>query len=358
MSNYIEYNDTIAFHPGYYIKEIVDESGLTQEDFAKRLGTTPKNLSMLIRGEQSLSIEIATKLSRMLGSSISYWLSLQQAYDEKIAEFMSAEELKREREVFKLIDYNYFRDNFGLPNLARRVDEQIKCVREFLSVSSLVVLERQSLAVSFRSYSDKLSQSNTVNANAMVQIAVNRVIRTIAPKYNKKRFEKAVAFALTQTKNHNGFLPAIVQAFREAGVVLVVLPNLKNSGVNGATKKVDGKVMLMVNDRRHYADTFWFTLFHEIGHILNGNLGVTFKGEAEDEADLYAQQALIPQDQYEAFIRSHQIFDEDAIIRFAESIDQDPGIVLGRLMNDKKVAFTNTHLSDRLRHKYNVVIAQ
>lgn len=66
MSNYIEYNDKIAFHPGYYLKELVDESGLTQEDFAKRLGTTPKNLSILIRGEQSLSIDVATKLSRML----------------------------------------------------------------------------------------------------------------------------------------------------------------------------------------------------------------------------------------------------------------------------------------------------
>ena len=42
MSNYIEYNGKIAFHPGYYIKEIVEESGLTQEDFAKRLDTTPK----------------------------------------------------------------------------------------------------------------------------------------------------------------------------------------------------------------------------------------------------------------------------------------------------------------------------
>ena len=48
MSNYMEYNDKIAFHPGYYIKEIIEESGLTQEDFAKRLDTTPKNLSLLV----------------------------------------------------------------------------------------------------------------------------------------------------------------------------------------------------------------------------------------------------------------------------------------------------------------------
>ena len=50
MSNYIEYKDSLAFHPGYYIEEIVEESGLTQADFAKRLGTTPKNLCLLMRG--------------------------------------------------------------------------------------------------------------------------------------------------------------------------------------------------------------------------------------------------------------------------------------------------------------------
>ena len=81
MSNYIEYNDKIAFHPGYYIKEIIEESGLSQKDFAKRLDTTPKNLSILVRGEQSLSIDIAMKLSRMLGTSVDYWLNLQKSYD-------------------------------------------------------------------------------------------------------------------------------------------------------------------------------------------------------------------------------------------------------------------------------------
>jgi addiction module HigA family antidote len=87
MNNYREHNDMIAFHPGYYIKEIVEESGLTQEDFAKRLDTTPKNLSLLIRGEQNLSTDIAMKLSRMIGTSVNYWLNLQNVYDALIAEF-------------------------------------------------------------------------------------------------------------------------------------------------------------------------------------------------------------------------------------------------------------------------------
>ena len=113
MSNYIEYNDRIAFHPGYYIKEIVDESGLTQEDFAKRLNTTPKNLSILIRGEQSLSIDIATKLSRMLGTTITYWLNLQQIYDadmialiEKMEQLPAAVDQKKlEETLLQLSEY-------------------------------------------------------------------------------------------------------------------------------------------------------------------------------------------------------------------------------------------------------------
>ncbi len=60
-----------------------------------------------MNGDQNLSIDIATKLSRMLGTTVAYWLRIQQAYDETIAEFLSEEELKREREVFKLLDYKY-----------------------------------------------------------------------------------------------------------------------------------------------------------------------------------------------------------------------------------------------------------
>ncbi len=89
MSNYIEYNDKMAFHPGYYIKEIIDDENITQEDFAKRLGTTPKNLSILIRGEQALSIDMASKLSRLMNTSVTYWLNLQNAYDALVAESMS-----------------------------------------------------------------------------------------------------------------------------------------------------------------------------------------------------------------------------------------------------------------------------
>ena len=96
MSNYIEYNDKIAFHPGYYLKEIVEASGLTQADFARRMDTTPKNLSILLKGEQAISLDMAMKLSRMLGTSVEYWLNLQKNYEMLVAEFKLQEELQKE----------------------------------------------------------------------------------------------------------------------------------------------------------------------------------------------------------------------------------------------------------------------
>ena len=353
MSNYTEYKDKVAVHPGYYIKEIIDESGLTQADFAKRLGTTPKNLSILVRGEQSLSVDMANKLSRMLGTSITLWLNLQQAYDQMTAEFMCMEELEKERDTFALIDYGYFRNYYGLPALPRKIDEQIEQVRRFLSVASLTVLEEQDLAVDFRSYKEELSRSNIVNSNAMLQIAINETLNSDTPAFDKKKFENCIDFALKQTKNHDGFLPAIKAEFEKAGVYLVVLPNIKNSGISGATKRINGRVMIFVNDRRHYEDTFWFTLFHEIGHVLNGELGAS--SERESEADNYARQMLIPEEEYIDFVMNRDSFDEKSIREFADFIDRDPGIVLGRLLIERKVAYTDTRLCNRLRHTFELV---
>ena len=358
MSNYIEYKDSLAFHPGYYLEELVEESGLTQADFAKRLGTTPKNLSLLIRGKQSLSVDIAMKLSKMLGTTMQYWLNLQNAYDIALAQMASEEELEREKAVLKMLGYGYFRDNFGLPDLPRNLDEQVEQVRSFLGVASLTVLTSRDMAVSFRSSTGAMSEAGIARANAMVQIATNKAVAIDAPKFDKGKFEEAIEFALTQTENHEGFYPLIAERFLEAGVVLVVLPNLSGSKTNGATKRVGRSVMMMVNDRRLYADSFWFTLLHEAGHVINGDYGISFDsdaGDVERKADEYAENKLIDPQLYQDFVRRNRgCFTLPSIVAFAKSVNRDPGIVLGRLENDGYVKRDNGMRS--LRCKYHVSV--
>ena len=101
-----------------------------------------------------------------------------------------SKELEQERRIFKYFQYTYFRENFGLPDLPRKINEQIKCLREFLNVASLSVFTKQNMAVSFRSASEDMKEANIARANAMVQIAINQALKIEAPKFDKKKFEK------------------------------------------------------------------------------------------------------------------------------------------------------------------------
>ena len=81
--NKIEYEELIAFHPGYYVKDYIEDQGITQEELAKRLQTTPKYVSDLVNGRINLTDEMVLKLSIVFGTSTTMWLNLNQKYIEK-----------------------------------------------------------------------------------------------------------------------------------------------------------------------------------------------------------------------------------------------------------------------------------
>ena len=357
MSNFIEYNDKMVFHPGYYIKEIIDESGMTQEDYAKRLDTTAKNLSLLIRGEQSLSIDMAIKLSKMMDTSITYWLNLQQAYDVLYAEAKSDNSIEGEIEILKTLDYKYFREYFGLAEYRGHIEEQVGALRKFLKVSTLTVLDKDNLAVSFRKESCKLSREDKIKANAMVQIAANKALAEDRVRFDRKKFETSVEDILKLTREHKDFYEIARRSFTTAGVILVAIPNISGSKTNGATKKIGESIMLMVNDRGTYGDSFWFTMLHEIGHIVCGDFGISLESDDSDRekcADEYAREKLIPGKKYLEF-RKKGGFSAKAIKIFADEIDRDPGIVAGRLIHDGLIEGDDRNIKT-LRKKYGLYV--
>ena len=103
-----EYANIIAFHPGFYIEEIIEELEMTQEEFAKRLDVSAKTISKLINAQIPLSDILASKISIMLGISAETLINLQKTYDLKVLEIEKAQKLNTQKEVVKEIDYNYF----------------------------------------------------------------------------------------------------------------------------------------------------------------------------------------------------------------------------------------------------------
>ena len=89
MSNRIvEYKDLIAFHPGQYIGELIEDYNMTQKEFSERLGISEMKLGKLVNGEESISNDIAQNLAKLTNISMKTWLNLQNAYDVKMAEFL------------------------------------------------------------------------------------------------------------------------------------------------------------------------------------------------------------------------------------------------------------------------------
>ena len=89
MSNKIvEYKDLIAFHPGQYVEELIEDYQMTQKEFAENLGVSPKTISKLVKREESISNEIAQKLEKLTNIAMKTWLNLQNAYDVKMAKFL------------------------------------------------------------------------------------------------------------------------------------------------------------------------------------------------------------------------------------------------------------------------------
>lgn len=61
-----------AIHPGRFLKEILDEMGLSQAAFARAIGVSPMRVSLVVRGERPVTAGLALLLDKALGQSPQY----------------------------------------------------------------------------------------------------------------------------------------------------------------------------------------------------------------------------------------------------------------------------------------------
>lgn len=370
MSNVIEYKELIAFHPGYYVKDLIDDQGITQEELAKRLQTTPKTVSDLVNGRINLTDEMVLKLSIVFGTSTSMWLNLNQKFIKKKLEIEEKKQLDRECELVKLLDYKFW-VNLGVVKETRLTAEKVKELQRYLRVSSLSVLQERDFLVQYRTSVSEVQDVNVINANAWVQTAINIGAAKDTDVFDRKKLKSVLPEIRDMTvQKPEEFMPRMKELLADCGVAFVILPNLKNCGVNGAVKWLGkDKAVLALNDRRKYADIFWFALFHELGHVFQQRLTMLIVSDAnkdqlredkrleklEEEADAFSCSVLIPEKEYREFLdETGGHFNSEVVTSFAERINTLPGIVIGRLQHDGYL--DQKSALNSLKRKYTVTI--
>lgn len=79
-------NGLPAIHPGEFLREILEEQGMSQAQFARAIGMAPMRISHVVKGSRPVTAELALLFGRAFGQTPQYWLNLQSAYDLKLAQ--------------------------------------------------------------------------------------------------------------------------------------------------------------------------------------------------------------------------------------------------------------------------------
>lgn len=340
---------TVAIPPGETIKEQLQDRGLTQKEFAERMDMSEKHISKLINGEVQLTPETACRLEMVLGIPASFWNNLEAGYREDIIKANEENEMDNDIKLSQKIPYSEMVKRNWVPP-AKKLSEKVRNLRKFFEVVNLEILNKpQIMRIACRRKAT--SEKNDLALFAWAQRAKLCARHIKISPVNIKRLEKNVPEIRDMTQNSpERVCENLKEKLADCGIALVFLSHIKGSFLNGASFYDGNKIVVGLTMRCHYADRFWFDLFHELAHVIKGHIGqqngTSFKDE--EDSNEYANEILIPQNKLTEFIEKNHIT-EQTIISFARTLNIDPGIIVERLQAEGKIDYDQFN---NLRSKY------
>ena len=349
----------LIIHPGETILDVLEERGITQAELAARTGVTPAYISNVIAGKKDISAKFAFALEYALGVPKSFWLNLQANYDAEILELNEEQTITDEeriaRESLKDI-VKHLRKAGKLP-VGEKRDESILSLRKVLQISNIANLKEIVPTGAFRMANRPINPYVLGAWIRMCQISADG--RSVESHFEKEKVDELISNIKAVMLNRNANIQReLKEVMGRYGIDFSVVQNFRGAPVQGyISLKNDWTYQMVLTIRGSYADIFWFSLFHEIGHIVNGDVGRATKfiddgsdGQKEAAADLFASNKLLDFEAYQQFVKNGN-FEIDAIKRFANTQNVMPYVVIGRLQKEKILNYS--YFSDyKLRYKW------
>ena len=349
MTKKTMYTPNIAIHPGETLRDFLSDKKMSQKELAERTGLTPKTINEIIKGANPITQETALKLEYIFSMSATFWNNLQTNFEETVARLAEETQFKKELKLAK--KYTCYNElaNLDFVKKTRIPKERAKNLLRFFSVSSLEFVADVN-NVAYRQSKSGNSSSECISAWLRCgEIQADKI--DTEPFDSKKILSSVNRLRQLTTEPTSVYSKELKNICAKAGIALVFTPLFKKTSVNGATRWLTkDKALIQMSTRGSQDDIFWFTFFHELGHILkHGKLDkfIEFKkkkhvDEKEKEADKFAENTLIPSKMYTKFI-SLADYSTRAIKDFANSIGITASIVAGRLAREKKIPWEHTH---------------
>jgi HTH-type transcriptional regulator/antitoxin HigA len=344
----IIYEAPVAIPPGATLLEAIEERGIVQAELATRMGRPLKTINEIIKGKAAITVDTAIQLEQVLGISSKMWLNLETNYQETKARLKMNKQLSKEAAIAKNYPYPEMVAFDWVPASIDLVIK-VKNLLSFFGVSKLKnVIEMQKLELALYRISKKHQYSNFAIAAWLRKGFLEA--QTIETKsFNEMNLKNSLQQIRQLTlEPPEVFYPKITNLLAACGIAFTVVPHLKKAPISGAARWIKpDKALVQLSLRYRFSDIFWFSLFHEIGHLLlHGKKkfsvdldSLNKESPQEKEADKFATDTLICSSAYRDFVKSNRITDLN-VRCFAKEVNIHPGIVVGRLQHDGILSYS------------------
>lgn len=348
-----------ACPPGTTVLRVLNNKQISLSVFADQIDLSLDEVNSLLSGETQISDDIANRLADVFGNSAAFWLNREKQYRLSLLQKNSGIDAhsiqpKKWCQKFPRRDM----EKFGWIENTSSKDEFVEALFDFFDVPDVHTWYRKysaTLAVAaFRTTNSYVSDPfATITWLRSAELMARRMD---CGAWNRGGFEKSLSEIrkLTTWKEPHSFIPKLQQICARCGVAVVIEPAPKGCRASGATQFLsEDRAMLVLSLRYKSDDHFWFTFFHEAGHLMLHGREALFLEDGsevteveEQEANEFAEKIIIPQEYdttlYQLTSRSK------AIIRFSVRIGVSPGLVVGQMQHRELLTFGQmNHLKRR-----------
>ena len=333
--------------PGDTIREELEHYGWEQKDLAEIMGRTEKNISQLVTNKAPITYETALLLSKTFKQSTEFWLNLDARYRERLQESAKVKETEAKALIYRYMPVRAMRNSGILPKGAKQLKES---VLRFWDIEELEFdfLEERAVAC-FRKSAAFKNSFNPYYALTWLRHVRNLAGQMrISGKYNEEGLRELGDRLPSYTIAETG-IPDFIRNLGKVGVLFVQADHFPQTYTDGASLLLDKRPVIAYTARHDRTDNFWFTMAHEIGHVLKhlhaaGDAFVDSldhldqEDTREREADEFAETVLRCKAILKAF-HDRQRPSSAKIHSVAEDLGVHPAIVCGCLQHHGKASY-------------------
>ncbi len=329
--------------PGRTLAEWLEHAGMTQADFAKRSSLTAKHINQVVKGTVGISPEVALAFEMVTSIPSRYWLQLDANFQSAKQRLVETADLADHVGVVDRFPYAELERRGAVPAARTKVDKLRELLR-FFGVADVHALGAVSMQPSLYRLSNAFEPSDAALAS-WLRLAEREAATIETAPFDLVACREVVGkMRHLSTLRGTQWLEPLRELSASVGIAVVVVKELPKCRVNGATRWLSpDKAMIAMSFRYRRNDVFWFTFFHELGHVIRHSKKETFidsgassgiEKKLEREADAFASRTLIPPADA---ARLPGLRTAEDVVAFAEEIGVAPGIVVGRMQHDNLI---------------------